>query len=363
MGDSPQHAPAAVGRQADTAVRYGAARATLGLLLLLSTATTAFAQLTIQEPRNDSLTSESMISVGGTGASNAVVRVRVGNKPAVSAEVDGPLWSANVVLADGLNEVIVTSGQKTETVLVTRATMFVEPKRQKVFLRWSAAATEKVKEIAVGTRTATLTPQNQVVFANSVKQRTRAIIAQNFSQFGIDIVDAVAEGDEETHTIDFLPDAWSKTYGNSPHDCLNSKPKQTSNVYVGTFRNEMVNHFDDWKPMAKSDPIERRIFDVAHALARTASHELGHSLGLVTPDGPSTCAWMLGCDSNHTCQNPLSLPLARRFADGRYIMDAGNLAKEFTRIGEKNAQARVTPRVPATFNAMNTNYLLLIHPP
>jgi hypothetical protein len=71
---------------------------------------------------------------------------------------------------------------------------------------------------------------------------------------------------------------------------------------------------------------------------------------------------MEGCDVNHTCDTEPHV-LARRFAYGRVIMDSGKLAKKHIRIAEAKRQQRSPGRTPATFNTMNSDYLLVIHPP
>jgi hypothetical protein len=292
---------------------------------LLFSTTTALAALTITLPRQDSLTTSSVISVSGTASDETVVvRIEGLEDEAVAQVNNNGKWSVNLTLAEGLNEVTASSGSQKQRVLVTLTTMSVQPKRQKVLLRWSPATTEELKGIVVGTRQGPpLSSPKQNAFAESVKKSTRAFIAQNFSLFAIDIVDSDTESDDKTHIIDFVPDVHPLTYGESQHDCRNSVPNQTSKVFVGTFRDEMVNKFSNWAPMAKSDSFDRRVKDVAYALARTASHELGHSLGLVTENESSACGWMDGCDLNHTCRYSSPHLLAHRFADGRYIMDDG----------------------------------------
>jgi len=360
MGKTPRHAPAAIVLRTDIPLRRSAARAALGLLLLLST-TTAIAALTITLPRQDSLTEKSTISVRGT-ASGETVAVRTDRlEEEKVAEVNSDKWSVNLPLAEGLNVVTASSGDQQQVVLVTRAAIFVEAKRQKVFLQWPAATTEELKTIALRTLLPSPNTTQQDTFATAVKQKTRTLMAANFSRFGIDIFDTVAQRDANTHTIDFVSTEQPLTYGLSPQDCLNNTPGQVSKVYVGTFRHEMVNDFGSWAPMKKTDSLDRRIQDVAHALARTASHELGHSLGLVTDDSSSSvCNWMKGCDTNHNCPYSSPHPLLHRFNDGRYIMDSGKLAKKFIRIAEKKQDARSMNRAPATFNTLYEDYLLLI---
>lgn len=360
MRETIRHATPAVASKA--ALSRGPT-CTTAVLLLLFAAAAANADLTITDPRHDSMRADPTITVRGTSDADEPVEVRVGEET-VTVDVVNGKWSADLTLFPGLNEVSASSAGEEQVVLVTSATemMFIESRSQRVLLRWSDAATEELKKIALGTRQATLTPQQQNTFANSVKERTRAFIAEDFSRFAVEIVETDEERAVDTHEIRFVSHALPLTYGLSPHDCLNSLPKEMSQVYVGTFREEMVNDFAQWGPMRKSDSIDQRIDDVAYALARTASHELGHSLGLVTKEGTPSCGWMEGCGLHHTCESEPHV-LARRFGHGRYIMDRGDLAKGYARIAEAKPQQRSLDRTPAIFNTMNSDYLLVIHPP
>jgi hypothetical protein len=362
MRESIRHATPTVASSATRALSCRSARTTAGLILLFATAA-AKADLTITDPRHDALQTDPTITVRGTSDSDEPVEVSIG-QDAVTVDVVNGKWSADLTLFAGLNAVTASSGGEEQVVLVTFAAdmMFIESRSQTVLLRWSDAATEELKKIAVGTRQATLTPQQQNTFANSVKDRTRAFIAEDFSRFAVEIVETDEERTVDTHEISFVSQALPLTYGLSPHDCLNNLPQEKSKVYVGTFRDEMVNEFAQWAPMRKSDSIDERIDDVAYALARTASHELGHSLGLVTNKSTSSCGWMGGCQLHHSCESEPHA-LAQRFAHGRYIMDRGDLAKGYARIAEAKPQERSLDRMPAIFNTMNSDYLLELHPP
>ncbi len=275
-------------------------RSTLALLALAAT-TAGSAQLTIEEPRPDSLVTSVSTSVRGTVTGNADVALLVGEQ-LIPVESGGGAWSAsNVPLPETLNELTVTAGALDDAVLVTKATSLPERPPQVVMLNWSLAATEEIKKIAVGTRQATLDADQKNAFAQAVKSKTELLIAKSFAPFAIEIT--TASTGAGAHVVNFLGMSNGSTYGETAVDCGNSNPAGTSNVWVGSLGASMVSSLSAWAPMKRGDKLAVRIDDVAYALAHTATHEIGHGLGLVVSSTPFICRWMNGCSGDHDSQH------------------------------------------------------------
>jgi hypothetical protein len=351
---------ATAGMAADLRARIASrARRSVPVLLALVLPASGVAQITIDEPLPDSLATSTRISLRGTVVGDASVQVLAGDL-AEAAESGGGVWSIdNVPLPDTLNEITVKAGAAKEAVLVTKVTSLSARSTQVVVLNWSAEATDEIKKIGVGTRLNTMASSDQDSFASSVQLQTEALIAANFAQFAIEVV--TQSDSEDVHIVNFLGLA-NGTYGETSVDCGNSNAVGTSTVFVGTLRSSMVSKFGTWGPMKRTDKIAVRVQDVAYALAHTATHEIGHGLGLVvSPAGPASCAWMNGCGGNHNCSTfDSSHVLADRFDSGRYILDPAT--PQHIRIGEGSKVSRGQHRVPATFNAVTAAYLALIHP-
>ena len=346
-------------RKAEAVSVAGTGHAAALLLTLVSAAASA-AELAIESPKPDSLVSTSKIAVRGTVNTGDDVVLQVESAAAAAVESAGGHWSVlDVDLQDGANVLKVTTESDVTRVLVTSATDIVERGKQRVFLRWDPAADAELIKIAAGTLQPAPTTTKQASFVSAVKQKTATIIADNFSPFNVELVGAP---DEDTHVIKFMPTGGSDLFGHSMTDCLNQEAAGQSEVFVGTLRAAMVPLSAKWGPMQPTDKFAVRVADVAHALARTASHELGHGLGLVSGSTPVLCQWMEGCDGDHNCLAfDTSNELADRFANGRYIMDPGPRKQPFARIAEKNAQSRGT-RTPATFGTFGSDYLMLVQP-
>jgi len=356
MSDRSRYAAARTTANLQSRIASRARRSAL-LLLALAAPAGAMAQLTIQEPLPDSLATSTKISLRGTVAGNSNVQLLVGGL-LMPVESGGGAWSIDdVPLASTLNELTVTAGTKKAAVLVTKVTNVFARPPQVVVLNWSPEATEELRKIGAGTRLATMSEAQKDAFAASVKLQTEALIAANFAPFAIEVVTQSNRAD--VHTVNFLG-LESGSYGETAIDCANLSAKGTSDVFVGTLRKSMVSSFSSWAPMKRTDKVAVRVKDVAYALAHTATHEIGHGLGLVVSTIPVTCAWMNGCGDHNCSTFDSSHALADRYDNGHYIMDPA--AFEYIRIGEKSAQSRGQQRAPATFSAFAAAYLSLIQP-
>jgi hypothetical protein len=318
-------------------------------------ATAGTAQVKIREPAADSLTTSTNISVRGTVAGGANVSLQVGPSIRTTGSSNG-VWSLDEVeLPETLNRLTARAGIRKHDVLVTSvANMTVRPP-QVVVLKWEAAAIEKLKQIAVVTRQPPSEEDEQNAFVQAVPLKTQTLIAASFAPYAINVVAQSNRAD--VHVVTFSGMSNGSTYGTTPGvDCGNSNPSGVSTIWVGTLLDKMSN-VAAWAPMMKSDSLYDRINDVAHALAYTATHEIGHGLGLVVSSTGSVCGWMRGC-GDHNCQlfdtNQVG---ADRWDNGRYIMDPSAPAN--VRIGHSS---RTKPRVQAGFNRITADYLELIHP-
>lgn len=98
-----------------------------------------------------------------------------------------------------------------------------------------------------------------------------------YQDFNVDFVTSAPSGDR--HRINFgASTSSSTTYGSAPLDFKNLNPNQTQSVYV--------ENFDGF--LEASDTREKQIAEISTALAGTAAHELGHSLGLRHHDAYGT---------------------------------------------------------------------------
>lgn len=324
-------------------------------VLALSVSTAGTAQVKIREPAADSLTTATSISVRGTVAGDASVSLQVGQSTHTTESSDG-VWSlGGVELPATLNQLTARAGTRKHDVLITSVTNMTVRPPQVVVLKWEAAAIEKLKQIAVVTRQPPSTSTEQNTFVEAVQNKTQTLVAASFAPFAISVVAQSNRAD--VHVVNFSGLSNGSTYGSTLGiDCANSNPSGVSTVWVGTLRDKMSN-VPAWAPMKKSDSLDVRIQDVAHALAYTATHEIGHGLGLVVSPGGSICGWMQGC-GDHNCQSfETNQPGADRWDNGHYIMDP--TAQPPVRIGHSS---RSKPRIQAGFNPITEDYLSLIHP-
>jgi hypothetical protein len=324
-------------------------------LAILTPVMTQAAGLAITIPANDTTVVTSTLTVRGTATpSSGTVTLRVGQR-SFTTTVAQSAWSvAGVPLSPGLNKLEASFQGLSRVSYVTRATSISRQPQQKVRFVWGEGTDSALRDIARGTINAQLSTAQLDAFVIGVRTQTEQIFSRAFA--GIADVVRVDMGDD-VHTVQVLSIA-SSGFGVSPIDCGSDIVKQTSRVFLGTYRRSMVERFGIWDPMLKTDPLQTRIDDVANALGRTAAHEAGHSLGFVASSG--NCSWMHGCRGSHNCPT-FERPGIDRFNSGFFIMDPGELTDYNARIAEPRTNGR-SIRTPAAFNAFNRSYLGIVHP-
>jgi hypothetical protein len=321
-------------------------------------------ELTIERPANDSIVATPTVDLEGTlvstgGGPTAVTVIVLGGRT-VQAQVSGDRWAATgVPLAGTAQRIAVRSQGVTRELLVTRAEGVAPRPRQRIRIEWALGCDAELERIARETLDAALLDAEVATFVSGVKTRFTLLLLERYAELDLELTASPAGAD--VHTIRMLPVA-PGAFGHSPYDCGNRQLVQQSDVYVGYFRDSMVGDFPVWVPMSRQDPLEVRMEDVAQAMARTAAHELGHSLGLVGRRAGPQCAWMEGCQGGHNCPDlDASRPLADRFDDGRFVMDPGFETEFYSRIAEWFPDERGSSRAPSEFNAFSRSYLSLIH--
>lgn len=323
-------------------------------------ATAAMAQVTISDPPPDRVVIADKVTIRGTHPKGSPPVLTVNGKQ-VPVAVTADTWAAtNVALTTGLNTIVAAAGAAKQTLTLTRASNISAHKTGQVIrIDWEPGTDDELRKIAAGTLDATLDDAALTLFANRVKNRFGELLFARYATTGdITVVSATAASD--VHVVSMRALDANGLFGESPLDCGNTKLAQTSKVYVGTYRAEMVDHLDDWLPMRKTDTVDVRVEDVAHALARTAAHEVGHSLGLVAEKG--NCSWMNGCGGAHSCAVfQKSNVGVNRFNFGHFIMDPGPDTSNHARIAEA-VKDRSPQRMPAEFCDFDRTYLEIIHP-
>ena len=326
---------------------------------ILTVATAQAAELAINAPANDTIVITSSITVRGTATpSTGTVTLRVGQQT-FTATVAQNAWSvANVPLIPGLNKLEARFQGLSRVAYVTRATSsstsISRQPQQKVRIVWEEGSDAVLRNIARGTLSAQLSTAQLDAFVIGVRTQAEQI----FSRAYANIADVVrVDSGDNVHTV-LMRSIASSGFGVSPFDCGSVVVKQTSRVFLGTYKNSMVDRFGQWDPMLKTDSLQTRIDDVANAIGRTAAHETGHSLGFVGSSGK--CFWMYGCREGHNCPT-FERPGIDRFNYGFFIMDPGELTEYNARIAEPSKVQRST-RTPAVFNTFNRSYLRIVHP-
>ena len=330
----------------------------LAFVLSVMLAMTVAAQVTIDEPVADTLTLKPKATFRGHGPSGKNVTITNGSPPQTTTVASGAWNVANVPLKVGFNLVTVKVGTVTTEQAITRGEKIAARPAQKVRIVWENGADDELKKIAAGTLDAELSNADQNHFVDVVHNRVADLIAGYYESAG-DITLTTSTG-LNVHVISMRPAEMNGLFGESPVDCGNMTAGQTSKIFVGTFRKLMVDGLSDWLPMAKTDSLDVRAEDVSQAIARTAAHEFGHSLGLVAENGD--CGWMRGCDGNHTCKSfQDGVANLNRFNFGQFVMDPGGLSTNHNRIGE-GTKSRSASRSPASFCEFDRSYLRIIEP-
>lgn len=335
----------------------------LCILAIFPTITFA-ADVKITKPEGDRLTMEPAIAVEGTGSpEGGIVNINI-NGPggtAVSTRILGGRWSSsNLSLLPGLNIIDAAIGDKRIAIIVVRGSDGIERRpHQKVRFVWNAGVDDQLRKLATGSLSAVLSEQQLVYFTSAVEARVVEVFSAFYKSLDVEVV-AVAGPDVHTMSMLAIDDS---LFGSSPFDCGNLKPKEISEIHVGTYRRSMTEEFDRWLPMRKEDTLDVRIEDVAQALGRTSAHEFGHALGLVGEAEDRRCVWMDGCDGGHNCEAFDDLHAeARRFDHGWHIMDPGGNTDDNARLAEPDTKQRTNPRVPAIFEPFGLSYLVTILP-
>lgn len=328
------------------------------LAVVCTLATISAAAQVVDAPGRDTAVLASSVTFRGRASNGTTITVTTPSGTTFTTTAAGGTWTiANVPLAAGFNALTVKIGSTTFAHPVTRASNISARPAQLVRLVWQTGVDDELKKIAVGTLSAQLTEAQKNDFVTRVKARVAELFAVRFAGVAdITLTQTVGAND---HIVSFRP-VNGGFYGESPLDCGNRTRAQTSIVYVGFFRQQMVSNFSLWKPMKMGDTLADRIEDVAQALGRTSPHETGHSLGFVGSTG--NCRWMNGCENGHTCQSfQTNNRGVNRFNYGRFIMDAGPKTSNQARLAEAS-KVRSTPRVPAVLCNFDQSYLRIIHP-
>jgi hypothetical protein len=277
----------------------------------------------------------------------------------VNATVTGSNWQTQITLPNGLSEVRARQGTASASILLTLGTGLQSRPPQRFRLVWEAGVDDELRAIARGTLQ-NPTASTVEAFVVGVRQLTPSVVVRAYN--GINVTETANDG-PDVHTIQLRP-SQGTIFGQSPFDCGNLAQQQTSEVWVGTYRSELVGSFTSWQPMEKTDSLQTRIEDIAEALGRTAAHEMGHSLGLVGSGLGQGCGYMRGCDGGHNCSNlEEQFPgISNRFRFGQYIMDPGEKTSNNARIAEPLRGSRALVRAPAFFNPFNSSYLAAVEP-
>jgi len=277
-------------------------------------------------------------------------------------------WTATVPLVPGTQLLVVTLAGATDQILVTRAGDAIgRQPPQKVRLQWVNGTDEKqqvdrqIRLVAERTLDPPPAEPQLSAFVDDVKGRVRQLFVERFQ--GVANLVVVDQDGPDVHTVNFLATD-DGLFGQSPFDCGSVSRNEATEVHVGTYRRSMSN-LGQWKPMQRGDLPSVRAEDLARCLARTAAHEVGHSLGLVgDPAVPAwKCLWMRGCEEGHNCFSITdTFDIADRFDDGWYLMDSGPRTTNRARLGEEFESRRSLVRRAPVFNTFNRSYLQIVHP-
>jgi hypothetical protein len=333
----------------------------LGVLACVLAASLAqAATLAVDSPTNDTILLGAKIVLTGQATPDSAVgdgvKVRAGQAIQTVPVAKGR-WRVEIPLPEGQTVIDLTYGDQTLSLLLTHGKDIQGRGTQPVRFEWEPRAIDRLKEIARSTLDQ-VSDAGAVAFATGVKQLVPILFKQMYR--GVNLVESAVDG-PEVHVVR-MTGAEGGVYGSSPYDCGNSKKRETSTILVGTYARQMED-LDAWPPMSKTDSLQTRIEDVSYALARTAAHEVGHSLGFVGYRVGRPCDWMLGCDEGHNCPEVnASYPMAERFAEGALIMDPGNKTWNHFRISEERDSQRGLRRHLSRFSTFDLSYLAVVHP-
>jgi len=329
-------------------------------VLLIIAAPSRAASLNVNQPADDAIVFSANVAISGTSTA-ASVKLQSAAMSA-SIPVINHEWSfSDVPLLPGLNALDLSDDAGGRlTLFITRGTGVTVRPPQKVRLVWEEGTDDELREIARGTLARQLDEPALAEFVRAVKALASGVFRRAYA--GVADVRLTDDDGDDVHTIRFLG-LDEDAFGLTVTDCGNADLHGRSRVFVGTYRRLLVGHLDQWAPMTENDSPEVRMQDIGEALGRTAAHELGHGLGLVIDDPASPCRWMNGCNISHSCSTFQNLhPGIRRFAEGAFIMDAGDETANHERLAEPGGEGRAERRAPSTFCDFDRSYLRLIHP-
>jgi hypothetical protein len=328
------------------------------IVLVLVTGT-ASATLTVTAPVNDGLATSGFIVVAGLSDARTVTI----NSSGVTRDervVDG-IWAFNdVPIAIGFNAfTIKNDAGETAMLFITRPARIAPRPAQKIRLVWDNDSDEILRTIARSTLDPAPDDAAADHFVIEVKSLVPRVIWRALD--GVANFSIVDEDGDDVHSVLFKP-LDPDILGRTLADCGNNQLRGHSSVYLGTYA-RLMRRMENWAPMTKSDSLDIRVQDVSEALGRTALHELGHGVGLVSDDPESPCSWMNGCNGGHTCSTFQALHQGmERFGGGAFIMDAGEETKNAARLGEPAQDGRAAARRPAMFCEFDRQYLRSLHP-
>ncbi len=356
--------------------KLGQSTRLLAVLLMLSGIGATFKGCVYNPAQKDFLTTDGTVQLQGTitefndagkFVKNYPGQVRLkrnGTYLSAWQNTDGTVWDyPSVALVNGVNTLngdvrfqnasgVWINGQ-IPSLLIERKTDLSARGDQKVFLDWSDTKVDTlIKDMAQKTLDKTFTAAELNTFVSDVKNRVVTFFNAAYSGTSVTLVAAAGT---DIHTIKFDGADRCDYYGQSPIDYKNQTKTQTSNIYVGTFHCVVVddNRLVNGTAAEKSDTVAQRVNDLGVFIGRTATHELGHSLGLTDESN------LHGCEGTHNCEAyDVSNP-SDRFDNGHYIMDPGPKSTIWARIGVESSTTR-NAQVPK-FNSYNQSYLDIIH--
>jgi hypothetical protein len=314
--------------------------------------------ISIESPSDDVILCDATpLHFSGRCQPKQSVRLKIGNEVANVIADDRGVWgfTTQLVATGTVQKVCVvatTDGASPKEINVWIAKA-CSTRAQRVLITWESEALKSIMEIAKRTLVPEPSAADLTKFREAVQIRTETQFFSMLSSWNIIPANEQADDVYALQMIDLdhpyffgftrKVDAWNKTLNDS------------SEVYVKSVCNLMIDEFPNWGPMKREDSLAMRIDDVSAVLSRIAVHEFGHAIGLVLPGSG-------GCLAGHNC--PTSTSKLVRFGQGWEIMDPGDPASTpfYKRLGEEHSKTRSPNRRYAAFNQFNRSYLDLIHP-